>query len=72
MPQHARRFGRQLHVRFGLPVVSIDERYSTVEAQASLAGREEMLDAEAARVILQQFFDEAGVAPSKDVIGGLT
>lgn len=72
MTQHARRFGRQLHGRFGLPVVWIDERYSTVEAQASLAGCEEMLDAEAARVILQQFFDEASIMSSKDSIGGLT
>lgn len=70
MTQHARRFGRQLHGRFGLPVVWIDERYSTVEAQTALAGRTDMLDAEAARVILQQFFDEAGLTPSKDALGG--
>jgi putative Holliday junction resolvase len=70
MTQNARRFGRQLHGRFGLPVVWIDERYSTVEAQTALAGRTDMLDAEAARVILQQFFDEASLMPSKDALGG--
>lgn len=79
MTQHARRFGRQLHGRFSLPVVWIDERYSTVAAQASLAGRQEMLDAEAARVILQQFFDEGSTSAlqsfcvhPKGGIGGIT
>lgn len=79
MTQQARRFGRQLHGRFGLPVVWIDERYSTVEAQSSSAGHKQMLDAEAARVILQQFFDEGSTsAPqsfgmhSKGGIGDIT
>ena len=30
--RRARRFGRQLHGRFGLPVHEVDERYSTTEA----------------------------------------
>lgn len=52
--QRARRFGRQLHGRFGLPVHEVDERYSSVEAEA-LGARD--VDAEAAAVILQQFLD---------------
>ena len=48
----ARRFGRQLGARFGLPVHEVDERYSTVEARAAGAGD---LDAAAAALILQQF-----------------
>jgi putative holliday junction resolvase len=61
MTQQATRFGNQLNGRFGLPVSWVDERYSSVEAAAELrarAGRAEMLDAEAARVILQQYFDQ--------------
>ncbi len=48
----ARRFGRQLHGRFGLPVIEIDERYSTTEA---LAGGAADVDAAAAAVILDQY-----------------
>ncbi len=61
MTQQATRFGNQLNGRFGLPVSWVDERYSSVEAAAELrarAGRADMLDAEAARVILQQYFDQ--------------
>ena len=50
--ERARRFGRQLHSRFGLPVHEVDERYSTVEARA--AGARD-LDAAAAALILQQY-----------------
>ncbi len=49
---HARRFGRQLHGRFGLPVIEVDERYSTVEARARGAVD---ADAGAAAVILEQY-----------------
>ena len=59
----ARRFARQLAGRLGLPVHEVDERYSTVEAQA-LGGQSETgssggagIDAQAAAVILQQFLD---------------
>jgi putative Holliday junction resolvase len=58
--QLATRFGNQLNGRFGLPVTWVDERYSSVEAEADLrarGGRADMLDAEAARVILQQYLD---------------
>ncbi len=48
----AKKFGRQLHGRFALPVFEVDERYSTTEALASGA-----LDADAASacIILEQF-----------------
>ena len=50
--QRARRFGRQLHGRFGLPVTEVDERYSTTAARADGAAD---LDAAAAAVILDQY-----------------
>lgn len=49
----ARRFGRQLNGRFGLPVHEVDERYTTTEALA--AGARDA-DAAAACLILEQFF----------------
>lgn len=60
-----RRFANQLHGRFGLPVFTADERLSSVEAEAGLAAagrrgwreRKAVLDAEAARIILQTFLD---------------
>jgi len=48
----ARRFARQLHGRFQLPVHEVDERYSTTEA-ASGGARD--LDAASAAIILNQF-----------------
>jgi len=60
MTRLAKRFGNQLNGRFNLPVAWVDERYSSVQAAADLrdAGvRVEMLDAEAARIILQQYLD---------------
>ncbi|ARN22703.1 Holliday junction resolvase RuvX [Piscinibacter gummiphilus] len=48
----ARRFGRQLHGRFGLPVHEVDERYSTTEAHAAGASD---VDAASAAIILEQF-----------------
>ncbi len=48
----AKRFGRQLHGRFKLPVHEVDERYSTTEAIASGAAD---VDAASACVILDQF-----------------
>ena len=61
MTQLAKRFGNQLNGRFHLPVVWVDERYSSVDAEARLrerGERAEHVDAEAACVILQQYFDE--------------
>ncbi len=50
--RRARRFGRQLHGRFKLPVYEVDERYSTTEAQSDGARD---ADAAAACIILEQF-----------------
>jgi putative holliday junction resolvase len=52
MTQRAQRFARQLQGRFNLPVHEVDERYSSVEAAAQGA---KDLDAESARIILEQF-----------------
>jgi putative Holliday junction resolvase len=54
--QRARRFARQLHGRFGLPVHEVDERYTTVAAQADGAAD---VDAASAALILEQFFRES-------------
>ena len=51
--QRARRFARQLHGRFRLPVHEVDERYTTTEALTSGARD---ADAAAAALILDQFF----------------
>ncbi len=48
----ARKFARQLHGRFGLPVHEVDERYTTTEAH-SLGARD--ADAASACLILEQF-----------------
>jgi len=50
--ERARRFGRRLKARFGLPVHEVDERYTTVEAMAQGASD---VDAAAAALILEQF-----------------
>ena len=55
--ERARRFGRQLCARFGLPVHEVDERYTTTEARA---GGADDLDAAAAAIILEQFLAGAG------------
>ncbi len=63
----ALRFSRQLHDRFHLPVATIDERLSSWEAEqrqleASSAGHrrggDATLDAEAAAVILESWFNQ--------------
>lgn len=48
----ARKFARQLHGRFHLPVHEVDERYSTTEAIAEGARD---ADAASACIILEQF-----------------
>jgi putative Holliday junction resolvase len=50
--RRARRFGRQLHGRFRLPVNEVDERYSTTEARSEGVVD---VDAASAAVILDQF-----------------
>ena len=49
--ERARRFGRQLKARFGLPVHEVDERYTTTDARRTGAVD---LDAAAAAIILEQ------------------
>jgi putative Holliday junction resolvase len=48
----AKKFGRQLHGRFKLPVFEVDERFSTTEALASGA---KDADSASACIILEQF-----------------
>ena len=48
----ARRFANQLHGRFKLPVAMVDERYTSRAAED--AGAED-IDAESARLILEQY-----------------
>jgi len=55
MTLRARRFANQLHGRFGLPVVLVDERYSSVVVPSR---RGEKVDDKAAAIILQQYFDD--------------
>jgi len=47
----ARRFARELHSRFGLPVHEVDERYTTTDAER--AGADDV-DAAVAAIILEQ------------------
>jgi putative Holliday junction resolvase len=49
--ERARRFGRELHARFGLPVHEVDERYTTTDAKRAGAAD---LDAAAAAILLEQ------------------
>ncbi|HBF51029.1 MAG TPA: Holliday junction resolvase RuvX [Massilia sp.] len=55
MTLRARRFANQLNGRFNLPVELVDERYSSVVIPAK---RGERIDAKAAAIILQQYFDD--------------
>jgi putative Holliday junction resolvase len=55
MTARCRKFANQLNGRFNLPVVLVDERYSSAVIQAK---RGEVIDDRAASIILQQYFDE--------------
>ena len=62
--QLCKKFARRLNGRFNLPVVLIDERYSSAEAsqllnQTGIKGRAQkvMLDQVAAQTILRSYFD---------------
>jgi putative holliday junction resolvase len=55
MTRLAQKFARQLAGRFNLPVHEVDERYSSAEAASRGASD---LDAEAAAILLEQFFSE--------------
>ncbi|MDQ3189409.1 MAG: Holliday junction resolvase RuvX [Pseudomonadota bacterium] len=52
MTARCERFARQLKGRFGLPVARVDERYSSAVVEHA-----DDIDAAAAAVILQQWFD---------------
>ncbi len=58
MTAAAQKFAASLRGRFKKPVFEVDERYTSVEAEAQGAGRAE-LDAAAATLILEQFFRES-------------
>jgi len=67
MTARAERFARQLSGRFGLQVTCVDERFTTLAADAELTGagvrgrrRKAARDAVAAQLILQSWFDETG------------
>lgn len=55
MTVRCKRFANQLHGRFGVEVVLVDERYSSAVISHK---RGDLIDAKAAAVILQQYFDE--------------
>jgi putative Holliday junction resolvase len=55
MTTKAQNFGRRLSGRYHLPVFEVDERYTSVEAEAEGAHD---VDAAAAALILEQFFRE--------------
>jgi putative Holliday junction resolvase len=64
MTARARRFAHQLEGRYALPVTLIDERLSSVEAEARLGAagltwqaRKGTVDAVAAQIILQDYLD---------------
>jgi putative Holliday junction resolvase len=55
MTLRCRRFANQLHGRFGVVTALVDERYSSAVIPHK---RGELIDAQAAAIILQQYFDE--------------
>jgi putative Holliday junction resolvase len=55
LTERAERFARQLEGRFARPVARVDERYTSAVSE-----HEHDVDAAAATLILQQWFDEGG------------
>lgn len=55
MTTRCRRFANQLHGRFGVATELVDERYSSAVIPQR---RGETIDAEAAAIILQQYFND--------------
>lgn len=55
MTVRCRRFANQLNGRYGVATVLVDERYSSAVISHK---RGEMIDAEAAAIILQQYFND--------------
>ena len=65
MTTAALRFSRQLHGRFHLPVATMDERLSSWEAEqrefaaaGRRPGKDAVLDAQAAAIILESWFND--------------
>lgn len=54
MTARADKFARQLSGRFGLPIETVDERYTSVCAQTTAA----QVDAHAATLLIEQYFHE--------------
>ncbi|TXG88005.1 MAG: Holliday junction resolvase RuvX [Thermomicrobiales bacterium] len=70
MSARCRRFANQLQGRFGVPVTLVDERYSSLEADAGLQqhglgwqARKPVIDAHAAQVILQSYLQDQHGTP---------
>ena len=57
MTAKAKRFGHQLNGRFHLPVIWVDERYTSAVLVGNLQMRDN-LDAQSAALILEQYFHE--------------
>ena len=55
MTRRCRRFANQLEGRFAVKTALVDERYSSAVINAR---RGELIDAQAAAIILQQYFDD--------------
>jgi putative pre-16S rRNA nuclease len=55
MTIRCRRFANQLHGRFGVDTITVDERYSSAVIKQQ---RGELIDDQAAAIILQQYFDD--------------
>ena len=55
MTVRCRRFANQLHGRYGIQTVLVDERYSSAVLKQA---RGEFIDDAAAAIILQQYFDD--------------
>lgn len=55
MTARCRRFANQLHGRFGLDTILVDERYTSVVISSD---RGEAKDDQSATLILQQYFDD--------------
>ena len=60
MTARCKKFTRQLEGRFGLPVITVDERYSSavLETESKPTRRGERIDHRAAAIILDQYFSE--------------
>lgn len=61
MTERVTRFGNQLKGRLNLPVIWVDERYSSAILESN-AQMQDNLDAHSAAVILEQYFAEASVS----------